>query len=97
MTLEHAEKLRLRRRAHLADFVEQQRTAVGRLELADLAVRGAGEGPFFVTEQLALQQRLGEGGAVEAHKRSGLPRARKMQRPCHQFFAHTALAAHQHR
>ena len=38
MPFQHAEKLGLDRRAHLADFVEHQRALVGRLELADLAL-----------------------------------------------------------
>ena len=54
---------------HLADLVEEDRAVVGGLELADLLFRGAGEGALLVAEQLAFQQRLGQGGAVEADER----------------------------
>ena len=39
--LENAQQLRLRRRGHFADFVQQQRAAVGQLEAAEAALRGA--------------------------------------------------------
>src|SRR5262249_31461757 len=43
---ENAEHFGLRAEAHVADFVEEQRTAVGLLELADLIVDGPGEAAF---------------------------------------------------
>ncbi len=50
--LQHAQDLRLRARAHVADFVEEERAAVGLLEASDTLLVGAGERAFFVTEQL---------------------------------------------
>ena len=84
------------RRAHLADFVEHQRALVGRLELADLPLGGPGEGPSLVAEQLAGQQRFGEGGAVQADERPFRARAGVVDRPGDQFLAHAAFAADQH-
>ena len=46
---------------HVADFVEKQRAAVALLELADAPPVGAGEGASLVAEQLAFQQRFGDG------------------------------------
>ena len=63
---EHAQQFGLRAERHLADLVEKDGAVVGRLELADLLLGRAGERAFFVAEQLALQQGLGDGGAVEA-------------------------------
>src|SRR5262249_44953075 len=63
--LEDAEELGLERQRRLADLVEEERPARGRLEEADLAPLGAGEGAALVPEQLALEERLGERGAVE--------------------------------
>ena len=40
---EHAQKLRLRRRGHLSDFIEQQRAAIGQFEAADAPLRCARE------------------------------------------------------
>ena len=57
--------LACRRVIHLADFVEQQRAAIGLLELADAAGDGAGEGALFMAEQLAFQQIFRNGGAID--------------------------------
>ena len=45
--------------------------AVGQLELALPLHVGPGERPLLVAEQLALQQRLGDGAAVDGHERGG--------------------------
>ena len=39
--LEHAQELRLERQRHVADLVEEERAAGGRLELADAPLDGA--------------------------------------------------------
>ena len=52
--LEHAQELGLQRQRQLADLVEEQRAAVGRLEVAPAcAAIGAGERALLVAEQLA--------------------------------------------
>ena len=43
---------------HVADLVEEERAAVGQLELALVAELGAGEGALLVAEQLALEHAL---------------------------------------
>ena len=50
---------------HVADLVEEDRAAVGQLEAAAALADGAGERALLVAEQLALQQRLRQGGAVD--------------------------------
>ena len=70
LLLQHAQHLGLRLRAHVADFVEEDRAAVGLLELADLLLGGAGERPLLVAEQLRLDQLLGNRGAVHLHERA---------------------------
>ena len=62
--LQHVQELGLQRRMQVADLVEEDRALVGRLELADLLLVGAGERAPLVTEQLALQQIVGHGRAV---------------------------------
>src|SRR5229473_6331238 len=64
VSFQNAEQLGLRQNVHLPDFIEEDRTMVGGFELADLFVRGAGKGAFFVSKKLALQQRLRKGSAV---------------------------------
>ena len=54
--LEHLQQLRLQRRAHLADLVEEHRPVVGELELAGLVLDGAGESAALEPEQLRFEQ-----------------------------------------
>ena len=49
--LRHAQHLGLKRRRHLGDFIEKNRSAVGLLEPPDALRRRAGERAFFVAEQ----------------------------------------------
>ena len=54
--------------AHVADFVEEQRAAVGLLEAADALLVGAREGALLVAEQLGLEQVLLQRRAVHLHE-----------------------------
>ena len=63
--LEHAEQQRLHAQAHLTGFVEEERAAVRRLQLAGSIAIRAGEAAADMPEQLGLEQRLGEAGAVD--------------------------------
>ena len=74
-----------------------KRALIGRLELADLAVRGPGKGPSLVAEQFAFQQRFGQCRAVQTDKRTLLARTGEVHGPRDQFLAHAAFAADQHR
>ena len=69
--------MRLHAQAHLADLVEEDRAPVRGLQLARLVAVGAGEAALDVAEQLRLEQRLGQAGAVHRHERvTASPRAR---------------------
>ena len=67
--LQHAQQLGLRGHRHLGDLVEQQRAAVRGAEAAVALLDRAREGAALVTEQLRLQQRLGERRAVDRDER----------------------------
>ena len=67
--LEKPQQQRLHAQAHLADFVEKQRAAMRELELAALVAVGAGEAALDVAEELRLEQRFGDAGAVDRHER----------------------------
>src|SRR5436190_170647 len=69
LLLEEPQDFRLRGRGHVADFVEEDGAAARLLELADPLPVGPGERPLLVPEQLALQQRLGDGRAVDGEER----------------------------
>ncbi len=95
--MQHAQQLGLHRQRQLADFVQQQRAAVGQLELAAALAQRAGERAAHVPEQLAFDQVLRQGGAVERNQRLlGTVRA-GMDGLRDQFLADAGLAADQHR
>src|SRR5262249_61392787 len=71
--LEHVQQLGLERRVELADLVEEDRAAVGRLEASRLALVRAGEGAPLVTEELALEQLARHRGAVDLDERGAAP------------------------
>ncbi len=52
--LQHAQQLGLHECGHVADFVQEQRAAMGLLKLAQMPGCGAGEGAFFVAEKFRL-------------------------------------------
>jgi hypothetical protein len=72
--LDGAQQLGLRGERQVRHFIEKQRAAVGVLELAAPAAH-AGGGALLDPEQLRLEQRLDDGGAVDRHKRSPPPAA----------------------
>ena len=74
LLLEHAQELRLQVERQVADLVQEERAAVGQLEAPDPPRDGAGERAPLVAEQLALEQRRGDGGAVDLDERPLAPR-----------------------
>jgi hypothetical protein len=95
--LDDAQDLLLHRQRGGGDLVEKQRSAIGDLEAREAPPRRAGEGAGLVTEELAVEQALGQGGAVELDERL-VPARREIGQPRrHQLLAGAALAHHQHR
>ena len=87
----------LRRHRQRAQFVQEQRAAVGFFEPPGARAIGAGEGALFMAEQFGLDQRFGQGGAVHGDERFAPARAEVMQPLGDQLLAGAALADHQHR
>ncbi len=85
--LEDAEDLGLGRLRQLAHLVEEDRAASGTLEPAGLLAIGAGEGAALVAEELALDQALGQGPAIDPDEGTGgavrvAVQARRRPAPC---------------
>src|SRR5438093_10265043 len=95
--LEHAQQLHLHPERQLADLVEEDGAAVCRLEEPLAVAVGAGEGPTQVPEELALEERGRERGAVAHDERAVAERREAMQRAGHQLLARAALAGHERR
>ena len=96
VVLEHAQQLRLRRRGHLADFVEQQRAAIGQLEAADAPLGRAGEGAALVAENFALHQRFGDRRTIDGDEGPVGARRKPVNRARQNFLARAGFAGDQH-
>jgi hypothetical protein len=72
--LQHAEELHLNGRREVCDLVEEERAAVGGFEEAG-AVERAAEGPGDTPEELALDEALGDGAAVDGDEGAVAQRA----------------------
>ena len=95
--LQDSEDFGLGLRAHVGDFVEEDRAAVGELELAGLLFGGAREGAALVAEELRLDELLGNRRAVHLHEPFLRAEATPpMDGTRDQFLADTALAVNQH-
>ena len=94
--LKHAEQLHLGGRLHFGDLVEEERSPVRQLEAAQAPLRGARKRPFFVAEDLALEQRLRNRRAVDAHVRVRRARAQFVDRLRDELLAGPRLARDEH-
>src|SRR5207245_9615735 len=69
LLLQHAKHFRLRAQAHVADFVEKQRAAIGLLELSNLVVGRAREAALHMAEEFRLDQLLGDRRTIRSEER----------------------------
>jgi hypothetical protein len=95
--LQDTQQLRLQRRAHGADLVEEDGAAVSERELAFLGRRGARERAANVAEELRFEERFGNGGAIDPDQRHIALRAAIVNRARDQLLAGAGLAGDQHR
>src|SRR5690349_19138028 len=95
MFLQDAQQLHLRREGHVTDFVEQDRAALGRLEDAWPIEHRPGKRAARVSEQLAFDQGIGEGAAVDGDERTLRARGSAMDETSESFFADAAFSSDQ--
>jgi hypothetical protein len=93
--LQDAQQLRLQARRRLRDLVQEERAAVGDLEEALLVGDRAREGAALVAEELALEDALGERGAVHGHEEAVRTRAPVVDGARDQLLARARLALDQ--
>ena len=94
--LQHAKQRDLRLGRDVADLVEEDGAAVSVLEEPALARLGPGESPALVAEELAEEQRLDQGRAVDLDDGTIGPVAGTVQCVGHQLLAGAALARDEH-
>ena len=94
---QHAQQAGLQRQRHVADFVEEQRAAIGLLEASDVSSLRTSERTGFMAEEFAFQQLGGDGGGVERDERLARAWRFAMQRVRDQFLARSGFTGDQHR
>lgn len=94
--LQKAQELGLQGQIHVADFVEEQRAAIGLQGRAIAFGRRAGERALHMAENLAFQQILGDGSAVEGDEWTFCPARQQMEGFGANFLARTAFAGHEY-
>ncbi len=94
--LQDAQQASLHLERHLADFVEQEGAALAIAEQPFAIAVGAREGALHVAEQLALQQVLGDGTAIDAQRARLGTRRGGVDGTRHDFLTRAALARDQH-
>src|SRR5262249_22193075 len=72
--LQHTQQLDLHGQRHLADLIEKNSSLGRYFKQPSLVLISPGEGPFDVSKELALQQRLRQGTTVNGHERLRRPR-----------------------
>ena len=87
-----AQQIALAFRRQVADFVEEQRTAVGQQEAAGLVGQGPGERAFPMAEQFGFDQLFRQRGAVDEDERLVRPRAALVDEAGDEFLARAAFA-----
>ena len=92
--LQHTQQLRLKREWHVADFIEKQAAAIGRLKQSLLRGRSARKRTLGITEQLTLQQLLRDRRTVNRHERLGGSIARGVNRARQQLFSGARFTQH---
>ena len=95
--LQEAQELDLQRDRQVADLVQEQRAAVGGLDLADRLLRRTGVRALLVAEELAFEKVLGDRRAVDRDEAPALARRKVVQRAREQLLAGPRLAEDQHR
>ncbi len=85
--LECAQQLGLQPDVHLADFVEQQRTAIGCLKFPHPSRDGARERTFLVAEQFRLQQIVGNRRTIQGNEWSARAAGTAVDVACQHLFA----------
>ena len=96
LLLDRLQELALTAGGERVDLVEKERPAGGRLEEAALRSLGIGEGASLEAEELGLEHRLGNGGAVHVDEGRARASAAVVQHARDQAFAGPGLAGQQH-
>src|ERR1700721_569707 len=93
--LKNPEEFHLRGSRHVADFVQEERAFVGKFEFSGFGRRSARKRPLLVTEKFALEQILGNCGAVNLDVRAACASGMFVNSAGNEVFPYAAFAAEQ--
>jgi hypothetical protein len=93
--LQQLQEFGLQTQVEFRDFVEKERAAMGHLHASRFRSVGAGESPFFVSEELAFEQGTRDCRTVDLHKGTAAPRGKPMDHAGNNVFAGAAFALDQ--
>ena len=94
--LQDTQQLALEFERHFADFIQEQRAAIGQLESADTVLHRSRKGATDVAEEFALEQFARDGGAVHTHERGRCARAAVVDGAGDQFLACARFSEDEH-
>src|SRR6266849_230890 len=95
LLLEDAQYFRLRAQAHIADFIQEERSTVGFLKFPCFVLGSARKAALEMSEELGLDQLFRNCRAVHFHEGPLAAQACGMQRVSDEFLAGAALAINQ--
>src|SRR5579859_1847241 len=95
LLFEHAQNFCLRAKAHVADFVEKKRAAVGGLKFSGFVVARSGEAALDVAEKLGFDELFGNGGAIDFNEGAFAAQAGGVQCARDKFLSRAAFAVNQ--
>ena len=95
--LDGSQEFRLQMQRDVADFVQEERPAVGLLELAHMVRMRIGERALHMTEEFALEQGFRNGAGIDRHHGLSAPETAGMDFPRQDILAGSVLAGDEHR
>src|SRR3546814_4108108 len=93
---EHAEQFHLHVETHVTDFVEEERAALARFEMADATGMGAGEAALFMPDEFGFDEFAGNRAAVDRGEGLARTDAFVVDRAGYQPLARARRAAEHH-
>src|SRR6202030_3290432 len=93
--LQRAQQLRLQLQTNVADFIQEQRAVIGKLQTSALLHQSTGECALLMSEELAFDQPGWNGSTIEPYKRSVSSWTKAMDGASNQFFPGARLAPQQ--
>ncbi|MEY4258681.1 MAG: hypothetical protein RJA56_1582 [Pseudomonadota bacterium] len=94
--LQHPQEFDLHVQGQVANFVQENRAAIGHFKAAHPFAHGTGESAFSVTKQFTFQKFPRDGPTVDGHKGPRSARALGMKGLGNEFFTGAALTLDEH-